>query len=866
MSVPKVFNLGLGFLIFTLSSMGHAQQKRLLNEKDYGLWSTLRVEQFSKSGNWVAYLNDYEAREDTLFVRHVKNKRVFAFSGGNDGRFIGDQFFGCLLPNAAFGLTDLQLGSRQVFYGVTQYHILCGGQYILLSGIIDEVPYLEIRTAKGKMVKRVDHVTGFKLSLNADKVFYSYTDNGSNHACAYMADRGTDLLVAQSLIGQVFVNPSWNRDGTAVAFYNQNSDGSLFGVHAYAFSSQQLFTLDPDRTVGFPKDKVLLEAYNPIVVADDGKRVFVRVRDTVKTIHEDDAVQVWLGNDKRIYPQREQFESGYLGRLLGVWQAEKNTFALITNDSLPKVILGGSQRYAITYNPMAVKHQEFKYEGDVDFYLTDLQSSVRKLWLENHTTVMTQTIASPGGKYIVYNKGADWYAYDLKFDKHRRLEPIGRNTPSRDPYGDSDWLRIVGFSPGDRSVYISDGTDIWESDPVLQTSKRLTHGVEKKIRFSFYRLEASVYSAADFDGVTGIVIDPEAGFYLYGRNFDYKQSGYFRWNDKDGLTTLIYNDGLLDEFKVSKNGEFIYKIQEYAKPPSLAIGGMGKKPSIFFNSNPQHPLFLWGVQEQVTYQNSKAETLSGILHYPAGYVKGMQYPMVVLIYQLLSNDYHRYVNPSIYDGMGFNVTDFTSRGYLVLLPDITYERGNPGLSALDCVTSAVAAVAAKGCLKSDSVGLIGHSFGGYETNFIITQTGRFAAAVSGAGISDTPRSYLTYGRGSVSANIWRYEYHQMRMGKSLFEDLEGYRRNSPIEYVKQVTAPLLSWTGADDPTVDPEQTRAFYLALRRLGKKQIMLLYPFERHSLMTPKNQLDLSRRVRDWFDHYLKGEKKDWVTAGTI
>ncbi len=866
MGLPRLLLSLVGLLFVSHPFLGWGQQKLPLSEQDYGLWSTLRVEQFSQSGDWVSYLNDYEVREDTLFVRHVRNKKVFAFAGGNDGRFIGGHFFGCLLPNETFELTDLQLGSRQVFYGITAYYILSGGSSILLSGITDAVPYLEIRTVAGKYVKRTNQVTAIKVSENGEKVFYSYNDSGANRACVYLAEKGTDHLVAESLAGQLFVNPSWNRDGTAVAFYGQNADGTLFGANVYGVSSQQLFTLDSKRTAGFPKDKVLLEGYNPIVVSDDGKLVFVRLRDTVKTVHEDDAVQVWLGNDKRIYPQREQFARGYLGRSLGVWQAEKNTFALITNDSLPKVMLCGSQRYAVTYNPMALNHEQFKYEGDVDFYLTDLATGVRKLWLENHTTAMIQTIASPGGKYIVYNKGADWYAYDLEFEKHRKLDPIGRDTASRDPYGDSDGLRIVGFSPDDRSVYISDGTDIWESDPLTQKSTRLTNGVEKKIRYSFYRNEASFYNANDFDGFTGIEIDPEAGFYLYGRDFDYRRSGYFLWNNNEGLKTIVYREGLLDEFRASKDGDYIYRTQEYAKPPSLVIGGIGKKPTVFYNSNPQHHRFMWGVQEQVIYQTSKGETLSGILHYPAGYVKGRHYPMVVLIYQLLSNDYHRYVNPSMYDGMGFNVTDFTLRGYLVLLPDITYERGNPGLSALDCVTSAVAVVAAKGCLKTDSVGLIGHSFGGYETNFIITQTGRFAAAVSGAGISDTPRSYLSYGSNLFSDNIWRYEYHQMRMGTSLFENLEGYRRNSPIEYVKQVTTPLLSWTGGADPTVDPEQTLSFYLALRRLGKKQIMLLYPKEPHGLMEPKNQTDLRWRVRDWFDHYLKGEKKDWITEGTL
>ncbi|UUF13135.1 MULTISPECIES: alpha/beta hydrolase family protein [Flavobacterium] len=162
-------------------------------------------------------------------------------------------------------------------------------------------------------------------------------------------------------------------------------------------------------------------------------------------------------------------------------------------------------------------------------------------------------------------------------------------------------------------------------------------------------------------------------------------------------------------------------------------------------------------------------------------------------------------------------------------------------------------------------GLIGHSFGGYETDFIITQTSLFAAAVAGSAITDLTSFYLSIGTASGKPDIWRLESQQWRMGKSLYEDRAGYNRNSPIEHVKNITTPLFSWTGGSDKEVHPEQSIEFYVAMRRLKKQHIMAVYPEEGHTVNNPANQKDLSIRLHQWFDYYLKDEAPAaWIKEG--
>ena len=160
------------------------------------------------------------------------------------------------------------------------------------------------------------------------------------------------------------------------------------------------------------------------------------------------------------------------------------------------------------------------------------------------------------------------------------------------------------------------------------------------------------------------------------------------------------------------------------------------------------------------------------------------------------------------------------------------------------------------------MGLIGHSFGGYEANYIATQTDLFATVVSGAGVVDLPSFYLNMNWRTGLPDMWRMEFHQWRMGCSLFEDRNAYALNSPLQFVESIKSPLLLWSGKNDLHVDWQQNVMFYLAMRRLKKPATLLLYPNEYHALEELPNRADLRQRMEEWFTHYLKDEMPaDWI-----
>lgn len=307
---------------------------------------------------------------------------------------------------------------------------------------------------------------------------------------------------------------------------------------------------------------------------------------------------------------------------------------------------------------------------------------------------------------------------------------------------------------------------------------------------------------------------------------------------------------------------YLYCEQRFDLPPRLILKqdrGIGK---VIFQSNPQHEKYLWGSSELIKFKNSKGREAKGILYYPANYQAGKKYPMIVHIYEKQSSLFHQYINPTFYSGTGFNPTVMTSKGYFVLYPDIQHETGTVGENTLDYTVSAVKNILGRNIVDQKKIGLIGHSFGGYETNYIITQSDLFAAAVSGGSITDLTSFYLNVGWALSISDMSRFQSQQWRLGKTPFEDPVLFAKNSPVANAATVNTPLLLWSGKEDWHTNWHQTIEFYMALRRLKKTGVMLLYPEEHHVLTKPDNQKTHSLKTLQWFNYYLKDDhSSQWI-----
>jgi dipeptidyl aminopeptidase/acylaminoacyl peptidase len=282
------------------------------------------------------------------------------------------------------------------------------------------------------------------------------------------------------------------------------------------------------------------------------------------------------------------------------------------------------------------------------------------------------------------------------------------------------------------------------------------------------------------------------------------------------------------------------------------------------NTNPFQSDYAWGHEELVEYKNSHGERLQGALYYPAGYEPGKKYPMIVYMYEKLSDGLHHYSAPS--ERNYYSVGSFTSHGYFLLEPDIVFQPRDPGISVVDCVTSAVKKVLTMGAVDSKKVGVVGHSWGGFDAAYLATHTNDFfAAAVAGAPITDLVSNYGNHHWSVGIAETDHIETGQQRMQVPLYEDLQAYIRNSAVFNVQNMNTPLMIEVGDSDGTVFFHQGVELYNIARRANKNVVLLLYGGEDHGLRKKADQIDYERRIFTWFGHYLKDEPAPaWVSEG--
>lgn len=836
----------LFFWLVTCPVFGQAKPKQPVTEKDYHKWGSMYFDKISDDGRWLSYRMDYDQGPDTLVVKSTDGKQTFKYAGASNGTFCGRWF--AALQGSRLETVDLLAGVKRQVLGVEAFAFSKDGTLITLEESA-QGKMLCIAKSSGGIIEKIPGVKSFTMNKAGEAMIYS---TGTN--VVYLSFKNPEDKRVMETQDKEIGHMAWQPGGKAFAFLTK---GQQTTVHFYSTTNKKHYSYSPPHPI---------EINSILKVSSDGKVFFSVKDDTGENPYAPDAIQVWNGNDKWTYPQKKRV-NGWAGwDRTAVWFPKENRFLQITNKERPLLCLSGSMDYALSWNPEGIGPQ-YRLTPKVSYYLTNLKTGETKLWLEGQSNEISELGISPGGRYAAYFRDGQWQVYDFKLATHRGIETTGQAKLSEDQSGGQYALGIAGWGNGDKSILLYDEFDLWEIDLASQKAQRLTKGKEQGVTYRLSRTLEETNHRTNFDWRTDAVVDTSSEM-LFKATTDTTTAYCIR--NKGKLTTIDSGAVLLTELvKAPKADVYTYRAETFSMPPEYRIftkgKKAGKKETKLASSNPHHEQYLWGRAETISYKDSLGTPLKGVLHYPAGYDPQRKYPMVVYIYEQMLYRLHRYTNPSIYSEEGFNVANFTANGYFVLLPDITYRAKDSGASATDCVLAAVDAVIAKGFVNPGKIGLIGHSFGGYETNFIITQTNRFAAAISGAGIADLQSYYLSNGLFSGIPEICRVENQQWRMGQSFFDDMQGYDRNSPVRHAKNVATPLLLWTGNNDGQVHHFQSIAYYLALRRLDKEQMLVIYPKEQHGLMQQKNQKDLTIRVRQWFDYYLKNEPPaDWIKQG--
>lgn len=842
---------------------GQVVQKKNLTPDSYAKWGNVELENISPDQKWASFRMRYKNGTDTLFVRNVSSLKTFNFPAAKKGVFSSGRIFFCQTGKNLI-ILNLSNGRKEIIKGINNFDYYKKNEKLLiLSARENKKSTLTIRSLKTGRDSEISGIDQFSINKEKGMLAYStFSEGKSALSIASLQKDETFEVVKGSL---PFYNLSWQKNGCSLAFTAGNDPQHPQAIYHFIASEKKLheFKFIPDSNLIINADTAF-DSESPIIISDDLQRLFFSTFsfNPQSDKNESKNVEIWNSADKRTYIQQQNADRVKKGRV-AVWTPLINKAVYITSSDLPDLILSGDMRYAVLSNPADYEPQ-FKYTAPRDFYVMDLQNFEKKLFLKNITPEPHCFNASPAGKYFAYFKDGDWWTYNFNTGIHKNVTSKTGNkfTAKEKSLVPESICGSPGWTKNDAEILLYDQFDVWAVNPEGNSFKRLTKGRESDIIFRIAKSHDKPRFNHLFEGQIQDSFNLKKDLVLSARGNDEK-TGFYSWNKKVGESSIIYKDALCDQIIYSEGKNYVFfREQKFDMSPRLAVANASSTSKYYFKSNPQQDKFFWGRSQLIEYQNAKGIKLKGVLYYPAAYNPLKKYPMIVNIYERKSYELHKYQNPTYFVEGGFNPSVFTSEGYFVLQPDIKLQFQNPGISAADCVISAVKKVVESGIVDEKRIGLMGHSFGGYESSFIITQTDLFAAAIASGAITNLVSFYYTINKGNGRPDMWRFQDEEWNMGGTPYEIPKAYYDNSPINYVQNVQTPVLLWSGKNDYQVDTHQSMEFYLALRRAGKKSILLLYTDEGHGIINQEKQKDLSVRILQWFDHFLKEDKKsEWI-----
>lgn len=593
-------------------------------------------------------------------------------------------------------------------------------------------------------------------------------------------------------------------------------------------------------------------------------------------------VVVWHYNDPLLKTEELDVAKNNVNRMLFVLNLETNLFKKLADSldepfNFPNLNTGGDDNFLIVTSK-GLKHKN-QPSDSACVYLVNTDDGNREA-LENDSHSLGQFRFSPSGKYIVWysSKSKSYFSYNV-FSKLKK--DITKNIPTptfQHVNGSPNLFAAInsGEPPmwieNDEQVLIYDQHDIWVVDPdAIEIPLNLTnaYGIKNGIVFRYVNLEGNLRDNPPIKRDANIII---CAFEEATRRNGFFKKKLGEVGDPEKLilsnNIFYFSEVRQPDFptyllKAKDENVFLLRKMSVSEFPNLVVTSDFKNFTQISNYGPERK-FNWMTSELVSWKTFKGKSSQGILYKPTDFDPTKKYPLIVYIYARLSDGLNHYIFPELCKGQ-VNIPLFVSRNYLIFCPDIEYQEGKVGECVYDFVMSGVRMLKRKPYVDSTKLGIQGHSFGGYEVNYLVTKTKAFAAVASAAGASD----YISYSGTpfmlGLKDSYQRVEQGQHRLGATLWGERERYISNSPIFFVDMIESPLLIMHNRMDGNVPWTQGLEFFLALRRLHKPAWMLEYENASHVLVKKSQAEDYTIRLLQFFDHYLKGKAPPvWMTQG--
>jgi dipeptidyl aminopeptidase/acylaminoacyl peptidase len=729
----------------------------------------------------------------------------------------------------------------------------------------------------------VPNVLEYSFTRDGKTLVYTVSSRTADDNGVYAITPGSTAAPVAILAGKgKYSRLTWNRGETEAAFITDRDDATAssprFAVYRWRRGEPQAAAAVTLKTSGLPLSFVVSER-GQLAYSRDGSKLYIGVAPPSRPARSADAaaaapddrvlVDLWHWQDDVIQPmQRVRAGQERNRSYRGVYHIADGRYVQLADPSMRTVSLSDDGSRAIGLDDTPYRRM-VDYDGNYnDIYLVDTATGARTLLLKQVRGGGGGGGLqwSPDGKFAFFYQDKQWHLLDVNTRTTRNVSgSLGvaihdEDDDTPDPpgnYGSGGWIN------DSKSFIVYDRFDVWQIFVDGQPARNLTEGEGRKTRTEF-RLQSLEPNDED-EGARGV--DATKTLYLRGTSEDTRATGFFRdtftgttppqrllWGDKNFRVATRAGDADVVVVTASRFDEY---------PDLHVTDATFKTLTKVTNAGVQTQNFLWGTSELVSFRNTDGVPLKAALFKPANFDPKKKYPMLVYIYEGLSQNVHGFVEPR--PSHNINFAYYISNGYVILTPDIVYTEGQPGQSALKCVLPAVDAVVNMGFIDESKIGIQGHSWGGYQIAYMVTQTNRFRAVEAGAPVGNMTSAYSGIRWGSGLPRQFQYEQTQSRIGRPLYEAPHKYLENSPIFHIDRVKTPMLILHNDNDDAVPWYQGIELYLALRRTGKEAYLFNYNGEFHGLRRRHNQKDFALRMSQFFDHFLQGAPKpEWMEKG--
>ncbi len=888
--------------------------KKVLDHTSFDNWKGVKNTGISNNGEWAAYSVDPQEGDGVLFFYNTRTGKKVEIARGYQASFTADGKWGLALVKAEYAKTrkakidkkkDLDLPQDSLAIvnlstmkvekigNVLSYKIgKKGGDWVAYSSC--DTTYLSQKLTKDKdaakplvvrhlpsgvqkVTKWVDTYTfdrnGLRLALSTKK---NAKDSLSANGIGLISLPDTSYVILDRE-KKFYGTPVFDHEGKQLAYVASN-DSSKSGTKRTSLYWSRL-----DDTMKTPVeikslfvtskgDTLLPNQYTKPEFSHSGQRLISGVApiiapdDTTIVDFENPALDIWRWDAPMTPPQE----------LKNVKSAKEKTYPvvidlsdmsqrLVDSSALARVSVPNrwDGDWALVKDPTenAVEGQ-WNYFAPVDIAVVNVKTGERR---KLGKVPAGEAMLSPDDKYVVWFDNKNYYSYNIStgdtVNITANMPELVWNDEDDHPMPAEAWGGAC-WAENDDAFLIYDKFDIWALDPKgVKKPECITAGEGRKrnIRFRYKQT------------------DPEERFVKRGSQM---LLDVFDFTDKyNGLATTTYGKSqkpavaVLDGHaytqvrKALDKNVYTWQRANFSESPDiwLCTSNDFAKARRLTDANPQMKDYNWGTAQLVKWRAYDGKESEGVLYVPEDLDPNKKYPMLCVFYETGSEDLYRHytMEPS---WSWVNYPFYVSRGYVIFVPDIHYTPGIPGESCYNYVCSGAEEMCRRyPWIDKDRIGIDGQSWGGYQTAYLVTRTNMFACAGSGAPVANMTSAFGGIRWESGDSRQAQYEQGQSRIGRNLWEAPELYIQNSPLFHANRVNTPLLIMHNDQDGAVPWYQGIEMFMALRRLQKPVWMLQYNGEAHNIRARKNRKDITIRLQQFFDHYLKGDPMPkWMKEG--